>query len=37
VPYLRYSQAVAAWRAGVGALNRLVESAEIEIAAGQRR
>jgi hypothetical protein len=37
VPYLRFSQAVAAWRAGVGALNRLVESAEIEIAAGQRR
>ena len=36
VPYLRFSQAVEAWRAGVGLLNRLVESAEIEIKAGQR-
>ena len=36
VPYLTFTQAVKAWRAGVGLLNRLVESAEIEIKAGQR-
>lgn len=36
VPYLRFTQAVEAWRAGVSMLNRLVESAEIEIKAGQR-
>lgn len=36
VPYLMYSVAVKAQKAGVQLLNRLLESAEIEIASGQR-
>lgn len=36
VPYLMYSVAVQAQKAGVALLNRLLESAEIEIKAGQR-
>lgn len=37
VPYLKYSVAVQAQRAGHAMLGRLIESAEIEIASGQRQ
>jgi hypothetical protein len=36
VPYLKYSVAVQAQKAGHALLGRLIESAEIEIASGQR-